>query len=67
VARRAAFGRFWVVTLLPMGFLGRSKVRPAPSHCCKGRALLFAQDRRWTGLVVIFVIALVDFTPDQQL
>eukprot|EP01043_Picozoa_sp_COSAG02_P026231 COSAG02_NODE_1505_length_12236_cov_21.266211_4_plen_52_part_00 len=51
-----------------MGFLGRSKVRPAPSHCCKGRALLFAQDRRWMGLVVIFVIALVDFsTPDQQL
>ena len=26
-----------------------------------GRALLFAQDRRWTGSTVIFVIALVDF------
>ena len=33
-----------------------------------GRALLFAQDRRWTGSTVIFVIALVDFnTPDQRL
>jgi len=35
---------------------------------CTGRALLIAQDRRWTGLTVIFVIELVDFnTPDQQL
>ena len=35
---------------------------------CIGRALLFAQDRRWTGSTVIFVIALVDFnTPDQRL
>ena len=34
---------------------------------CIGRALLFAQDRRWTGSTVIFDIALVDFnTPDQQ-
>ena len=33
---------------------------------CIGRALLFAQDRRWTGSTVIFDIALVDFnTPDQ--
>ena len=33
-----------------------------------GRALPFAQDRRWTGSTVIFVVALLDFnTPDQQL
>ena len=32
------------------------------------RALLFAQDRRWTGSTVIFFVALLDFnTPDQQL
>jgi hypothetical protein len=35
---------------------------------CIGRALLFAQDRRWEVLASIFVIALLDFnTPDQQL
>ena len=35
---------------------------------CIGRALLFAQDRRWTDLVVIFVIVMLDYdTPDQQL
>jgi len=33
-----------------------------------GRALPFAQRRRWTGSTVIFVVALLDFnTPDQQL
>ena len=33
-----------------------------------GRALLFAQDRRWEDLASIFVIALLDFnTLDQQL
>ena len=34
---------------------------------CTGRALLFAQDRRWEDFASIFVIALLDFTPDQQL
>ena len=34
---------------------------------CTERALLFAQDRLWADFVSIFVIALLDFTPDQQL
>ena len=35
---------------------------------CIGRALLFAQDRRWKDSTVIFVIALLDFNMlDQQL
>ena len=52
-------------TGLPEPELGTS----AHSHTsCIGRALLFAQDRRWTGSTVIFDILLVDFnTPDQQL
>ena len=48
------------------GFLSPEQGTSGHFHTsCIGRALLFAQDRRWEDLASIFVIALLDFnTPD---
>ena len=67
MARRAVFGRFPAAALPTPGFLSPEQGTSGHFHTsCIGRALLFAQDRRWEDLASIFVIALLDFnTPDR--